>query len=292
VSGATAYDWRDLRLLMVAVVVFGLSWPVSKDALAHATPLWFAATRGFGGALVIGLLMLWLGRFGLPGRRDWPTVLALAVLQLASFFALTHLALEAVGAGRAAVLSNVTAIWLIPLSVWLFAETLSPARIASVVTGLLGVVMLVGPWAVDWTNGAVLLGHGLLLGSALSWSMAIILVRRFPPERPVAELLPFSFGLGALLLGSLAWWREPQGGIGAGALWHVVFVALIAAPIGTWSVVESGRRLPGAVASAGFLLVPVIGVTVATTWLGEALTWDLLVGGALIGLGMWLAAKR
>ena len=71
-----------------------------------------------------------------------------------------------------------------------------------------------------------------------------------------------------------------------------MFVALIAAPIGTWSVVESGRRLPGAVASAGFLLVPVIGVTVATTWLGEALTWDLLVGGALIGLGMWLAAKR
>jgi drug/metabolite transporter (DMT)-like permease len=291
-SGATGYAPRDLRLLLVAVVLFGLSWPVSKDALDHATPLWFAVTRGLGGALVVGLLMLWLGRLRLPGAQDWPTVLSLAVFQLGGFFALTHLALEVVPAGRTAVLSNVTAFWLIPLSVWLFGETLSRARVASVIAGLLGVVLLVGPWAIDWSDASVLLGHALLLGAALSWSIAIVLVRRFPPARPVAELLPFSFGLGGVLLATLAWWREPTGGIGVEAVWQALFVGLVAAPLGTWAIVESGRKLPGAVASAGFLLVPVIGVTLATLWLGEAVTWDLIAGGALIGLGMWLAAKR
>lgn len=291
-STATGYAARDLRLLMVAVLLFGLSWPVSKDALNDATPLWFAVTRGVGGALVVGLLMLWLGRLRLPGRRDWPTVLSLAVFQLGGFFALTHLALALVPAGRTAVLSNVTAIWLIPLSVWLFAETLSVWRLASIGAGLAGVVLLTGPWAVDWNDGGAVLGHALLLGAGLSWSIAIVIVRRFPPERPVADLLPFSFGLGAMLLGALALWREPTGGIGAGAVWQAMVVALVAAPLGTWSVVESGRRLPGAVASAGFLLVPVVGVTLAAIWLGEAITWDLIAGGVLIALGMWWAAKR
>lgn len=291
-STATGYAARDLRLLLVAVLVFGLSWPISKDALNDATPLWFAVTRGVGGALVVGLLMLWLGRLGLPGRSDWPTVLSLAVFQLGGFFALTHLALALVPAGRTAVLSNVTAIWLIPLSVWLFAERLSAWRLASIGAGLAGVVLLTGPWAVDWTDADAVLGHALLLGAGLSWSIAIVIVRRFPPIRPVADLLPFSFGLGALLLCALALWREPSGGIGTGALWQALFVALVAAPLGTWSVVESGRRLPGAVASAGFLLVPVVGVTLAAVWLGEAVTWDLIAGGVLIALGMWWAAKR
>ena len=291
-SAATGYASRDLRLLMVAVVLFGLSWPISKDALNDASPLWFALTRGFGGALVTGLLMLWLGRLRLPGRRDWPTVLALAVFQLGGFFALTHLALALVPAGRTAVLSNVTAIWLIPLSVWLFAETLSRWRLVSIAAGLAGVLLLTGPWAVDWSDGGAVLGHALLLGAGLSWSIAIVIVRRFPPARPVVDLLPFSFGLGTLLLGGVALVAEPGGGIGAGAAWHAVFVALVVAPLGTWAIVESGRKLPSAVASAGFLLVPVIGVTLAALWLGEAITWDLIGGGVLIALGMWWAAKR
>ncbi|MCS6932295.1 MAG: DMT family transporter [Acetobacteraceae bacterium] len=283
---------RDLRLLLLAVVLFGVTWPISKDALRDASPLWFAFARGAGGALVTGLLMLWLGRLRPPGAAEWPTVLALALFQLGGFFALTHLALALVPAGRTAVLSNVTAIWLIPLGVWLFAERLSAARLASVAAGLAGVVLLTGPWAVDWSDRGAVLGHALLLGAGLSWSVAIVIVRRFPPRRPVFELLPFSFGLGALLLGALAAWREPSGGIGAGALWQALFVALVAAPVGTWAVVEAGRRLPSAVASAGFLLVPAIGVTLAALWLGEAITWDLVAGGVLIALGMWWAARR
>lgn len=291
-SAATGIAARDLRLLMVAVVLFGLSWPVSKDALQDASPLWFALTRGAGGALVTALAMSWLGRLALPGPEDWPTVLSLAVFQLGGFFALTHLALALVPAGRTAVLSNVTAIWLIPLSVWLFAERLSAWRLASIAAGLAGVVLLTGPWAVDWSDAGAVAGHALLLGAGLSWSVAIVIVRRFPPRRPVVELLPFSFGIGTLLLAALALWRDPAGGIGPGALWQALFVALVAAPLGTWSVVEAGRRLPSAVASAGFLLVPVIGVTLATLWLGEAITWDLVAGGVLIALGMWWAAKR
>ena len=55
--------------------------------------------------------------------------------------------------------------------------------------------------------------------------------------------------------------------------------------------VASGR-LPGAVASVAFLLVPAFGVFVSTLWLGEPFGWDMVVGGALIVGSVVLAAAE
>jgi hypothetical protein len=46
---------RAFRLLLVAVLLFGGVWPLTKDALGDATPMWFAA---------------WQRRAGGRGRRD------------------------------------------------------------------------------------------------------------------------------------------------------------------------------------------------------------------------------
>jgi drug/metabolite transporter (DMT)-like permease len=71
----------------------------------------------------------------------------------------------------------------------------------------------------------------------------------------------------------------------------MLYIGLVAAPIGTWCVIEVGRRLPGAVASVSFLLVPTFGVVVSALWLGEPVGWDVLIGGALIVGSVVLAAR-
>ncbi|UFN46813.1 DMT family transporter [Roseomonas sp. OT10] len=281
--------WADLRLLLLAVVLFGGVWPVTKHALRDATPVWFAVSRAGLATLVITLLVLALGRLRRPGPRDWPAVLAVGSLQLGAFFALTHLALPLVPAGRTAVLSNVTIIWLVPLSVLLLGERLPPRRWAAAGLGLAGAAVLVGPWAVDWSDPRALGGNALLLLAALCWSLAIVITRLRPPHRPMLELLPWCFGLGTLLLAALALLREPGGGIGPGAWPHAAFIGFVAAPLGTWSVIEAGRRLPGAVASVGFMLVPALGLAGAALWLGEPMGWDVWLGAALI-LGSVLLA--
>ncbi len=146
------------------------------------------------------------------------------------------------------------------------------------------------PWS--WQGGAgEALGYAMLLGASLCWSLAIIITRAFPPQHSVLALLPFCFGLGALLLAPLALWREPQGGIGPGALWQALFVGGFAAPIGTWATIEAGRRLPGMVVAVGFLLVPALGVVLANLWLGEAMGWDVALGGGLIVASVLLAVR-
>ncbi len=282
---------RAIRLLLVGVVLFGGAWPITKDALADATPLWFGFSRAALAALAVGAVLAVMGRLRLPEGRDRRVVLVVGLMQLGGFFALTHLAVALVPAVRTAVLSNVVTYWLIPLSVWLLGERVSGRRWAAAGLGLAGAAALVGPWAVDWTDGAMLVGHLMLVLAALFWSIAIIATRKWPPRRAMLDLIPWCFALGALVLLPLALLLEPQGGIGSGAWPHMIYIGLLAAPIGTWSITEAGRLLPGAVASVGFLMVPALGVVLGTLWLGEPLGWDVIIGGLLIVASVILAAR-
>lgn len=280
-----------LPYLAVSVCLFGGVWPVTKAGLAHATPLWFAFNRAAMAAAAAALLLAAMGRLRWPQRRDLPCILGIGLLQLGGFFALAHLALEFVPAGRTAILANVTLFWLIPLSVWLLGERVSRLHWWAVAVGLLGVVALMKPWDLAGQGPGVLPGYAMLLGASLCWSLAILVTRRFPPSRPVLDLLPWCFALGALLLLPLALWHEPAGGIGREAWPHAVFIGAVAAPIGTWATIEAGRKLSGIVASVGFLMVPALGVAMSSLWLGETLGLDVLAGGLLIGASVILAAR-
>jgi len=281
----------DLRLLLVAVTLFGGAWPVTKAALADATPLWFAVSRTLLGALVSAIVLVAIGKFAWPTRRDWPAVVAVGFLQLGCFFALTHLAVALVPAGRTAVMANVTIYWLVPLSVLVLQEKVSGMRWLAAALGLAGVAVLAGPWAVDWSQPGMLFGHMMLLLAALLWSCTIVVTRLYPPRHTMLETLPWCFLLGGVVLVPLALAMEPQGGIGPGAYLYAALIGCIVAPLGTYAVIEAGRRLPGAVSSVGFLLAPAIGVTVSTLWLGEPLGWDVILGGALIGASVVVATR-
>jgi drug/metabolite transporter (DMT)-like permease len=284
----------DLRLLLIAVTLFGGAWPITKSALADATPLWFAVSRTLLAAVIISLLLLSKRQLRWPAPQDWPAVIGVGVLQLGGYFALTHLAVALVPAGRTAVLANVTIFWLVPLSVLVLQEKVSPGRWVAAALGLAGVAALAGPWAADFGDRNVVLGHAMLLAASFLWSWAIIATRKFPPSRPMLQNLPFAFLLGGAVLVPMALVEEPfaaGGGIGPGALWQMLVIGCIVAPLGTWAVIEAGRRLPGAVSSVGFLLAPAIGVVVSTLWLGEPLGWDVLIGGALIAASVVVATR-
>jgi drug/metabolite transporter (DMT)-like permease len=279
------------HLLIVAILLFGGAWPVTKAALAHATPMWFAAGRAGLAVLATALLLAALGRLRLPKRADMPSVLALGILQLGAFFILAHAAVAMVHAGRTAIISAVVTYWLIPLSVLVLGEKVPAHRWVAAGLGLAGVAALAGPWAVDWSDQGAVVGHVMLVAAALFWTLAIVTTRRFPPPTPVFELLPWCFGLATLVILPVALVLEPRGGISGPSWPYMLYIGLVVAPIGTWCVIEVGRRLPGAVASVAFLLVPAFGVLVSTLWLGEPIGWDMAVGGALIVGSVVLASR-
>ena len=287
----TAIPPAGLAQLAGSVILLSSAWPITKVALEQgATPMWFAVGRaGFSG-LTAMLLMTALGRLRFPTRRDWPTVLSVGLLQLAGFFAFTHIAIAYVPAGRTTILCNVTTIFIAPLSL-LLGDAIPARRWIAAICGVAGAVVLMGPWAIDWTQPGVLTGHIFLLGSAFCFSLAILIVRHHPPHLPMMQLLPWCFLLAAMTLVPLALYRG--GGLGAWsteARWSMLYIGAFAGPLGTWCVMQVSATLSPMVASVGFLMTPAAGLLISTLWLHEPLGPDLLAGSALILAGVACAA--
>lgn len=278
-------------ILVMAVILFGSSWPVVRSVAASglASPLWMAASRSVLATAGTAMLLSMLGRLRLPARQDLPVVFAVGVLQLAVFFALSHLALGLVGAGRTALLSNATVIWVAPLSFLLLGERVSPVRWLAVAAAVAGVAALVLPSAL--ASRRDLMGYPLLLSAALGWALAILAARRWPPASPTLDLLPFAFAASMPVLLGIAVLLEPTGGIQVGAWPAAGWNGLVVAPLGTWALVEVSRRLPATRASVALLAIPLAGMALSTIWLGEPLSLDLLAGSALIGVAVVLAAR-
>jgi len=249
-----------------------------------ATPLWFAEGRAVLSMLIAGMLAAARRRLRLPGRADLPAITAIGALQLAGYFAFAHVALQWVPAGRTAILANTTTIWIVPLSLIFLKEQIPVRRWLAAGIGLAGVVVLMNPWAIDWTSPPILIGHAFLLAASLSWAIAIIVVRAARLSLSLFELMPWCFLLASLLLAPLVLGEAPHGTLGTQpACWlSLAYIGLIAGPVGTWCVVEATAKLPTMVSSIGFLSTPAVSLLLANLLLGEQLTLDLLSGSALI----------
>jgi O-acetylserine/cysteine efflux transporter len=283
-----------LLQLGLSVVLLCSAWPAAKYALMHGTsPLWFAEGRAVLSLLTVTLVVLLRFRLRLPGRADLPALLSVGGLSLAAFFAFAHLAVDWISAGRTAILANTTTIFVVPMSLLVLHERMPVGRWIAAGLGLAGVVVLMGPWSIDWSSANVLIGHAFLLLAALSFAIALIVVRGWQPQMSMIELLPWCFALAALLLGALLAWRDPAGGIGPDpwAWLSLAYIGLVAGPIGTWCIMEASAALPSVVSSVGFLVTPAVGLILSNLTLGERLTPDLLLGSALILCGAAFAAR-
>jgi O-acetylserine/cysteine efflux transporter len=292
-TASVALPRAGLLQLFASVVLLSSAWPLTKVALQlGATPVWFAEGRAVLSGLIAFAFLALRGHVRLPGRADLPAILAIGAFQLGIYFALAHEAVAWVPAGRTTILANTTTVWVVPLSLIVLREPIPLRRWYAAGLGLAGVAVLIGPWAIDWAAPGILIGHAMLLGAALAWSVAIITLRISRPRLSMFELLPWCFLVGALVLAPLVAWRAPHGGIGPqpGAWAALAYIGLIAGPFGTWCVIEATAVLPTVVSSVGFLATPAVGLVLSNLLLGEAFTPDLLVGSALILGGVGFAA--
>jgi drug/metabolite transporter (DMT)-like permease len=178
-------------------ILWGIPYFFIKVAVQEVSPAFVAWSRVLIAALVL-LPVAWrMGAFA-GIRRRLTAVIAYAALEIAIPFLL-------VPYGEKAVASSLTAILVssMPLAVALMSlrfapqDRLTPLRVAGLVIGLAGVVLLMG---VDVAGRpAELVGAGLIVVATLCYAASPIVVDRF-----LAELNPMGPVTGALALSAVA----------------------------------------------------------------------------------------
>jgi len=271
----------SLALLGLIAVSWGLTWPVNKAMLLYTSPIWAVCIRYVVAVVVLGGLTFALGRLRLPPRADLPVVLSVSLLHMLGFGVLCSIGLQYVTAGRSVLLAYTTPFWVFPLARIVLGERLTAARLLAFALGISGLLLLVNPLNLDWSDSHVLTGHGLILIASVLWACSIVYVRRHHWTTMPFDLLFWQVLLTTFLTAAVAFAIEgvPHVEVTGGLLMLALYGGGIGTALAFWALNTVNRVLPATTTSLGLLGVPLLGVASSMLTLGEP--FDIASVGAL-----------
>jgi drug/metabolite transporter (DMT)-like permease len=275
-------DW----LLFIALgVIWGSSYLFIKIGVETITPLTLVALRLAIGALVLAIVFRVAGGSLPRGPRTWLHLTVMAVLNIVIPFSLITWAELNVASSLAAILTATTPLFAIVIAALVLrSERITAQRVAGLLLGFIGVVVLVGPAA--FASGSSGLSVIAVLAAAASYGAATVYARRTLTGTPPMASALLQVGIALLISGSLALVLEGAptlptdapalvalawlGVLGSGAA-YLIYFRLIRA----WGATRT---------AAVTYLMPVVGIVLGSMVANE--TVDLRVGaGAVLVIG-------
>lgn len=281
----------------VRVAVLALLWGSTflwiDLALRGLSPLQVTFVRCVLGAFVLVVACLVSGHRLPRGRTVWRHIAVAAFFCNALPFALFSLGQQTVDSGLAGVLNATTPLWSIALGLALGSERgFRPVRLAGLLLGFVGTVVLFAPWQSDAATGW---GALAIIGAAASYAVAFTymgrtLVGRGTPtiSLSAAQLVAAS-GLTAVVLpvgGGLAPIDPGPVVVGAAVVLSVCCTAITFHL--TYRIINDEGATNAAV--VGYLL-PVVSVLLGVVVLGEELSPRVVLGMAVVLLGVGLTRR-
>jgi drug/metabolite transporter (DMT)-like permease len=274
---------KALIALVVLSCVWGITWVLSKQALAYAPPFAFAAERCIGGAFALLVVLR------ITGRRLTLTApkqtIAISLVQVSGFMIFQTCALVIGGPGKTSVLIFTMPIWTLILARMVLGEKLRGLQWVAAVSTLTGLLFIISPWNLQGN----VLGDCLGVGAAMCWAGGTILVKRFRANHTVdlINLTTWQMLIGSLPLIILAL-VLPEHPTQWTSHYIVLLcvISLISTSLGWWLWIYILDSLPAWEASLSVLGTPVIAIVSSTLMLGEQFKMIEVMGMLLIGAGL------
>jgi len=265
---------RGPLLIISAVGIFTLMWAFVKAAgMPPGQSVFFRSTFA---VPVIFAWLWWTGHLhdGLRTSRPWghlARALAGTCAMGLGFAGLNYLPLPDVTAIR-----FITPIMVVLLAAAFLGERFRLVRTAAVITGFLGVLIVLSPSL--GARDASLIGAALTLGSAAMAALAQIFVKRMAgTETTAAIVFYFSVTAAALSVLTLPTWQRPEGL----ELWYLIGAGLLG---GVGQIcLTSSYKFAEASTLAPFTYSSMIwAILLGWFWFGDVPTWQVVLGSSVI----------
>lgn len=276
-------------------LVWGASFLFMKVALEGVSFGQVAWARLVFGALTLGIILL-VTRSRLPKQ---PIVYLHFAVVAVTYCVVPYLlfawAEQYVSSSLASIYNAVTPITTAILATAAFrVEKLNRDQVLGVLVGVVGVVVVVGPWTIAALSGSVW-GQLACLGAVTCYGFSFGYIRRFISHRdiPATSVAFLNIGIAAVIMLVLT----PVVALSPVTFsWPVLLSLLALGALGTgvvyiWNM--NVLRAWGPTATSGVTYVtPVVGVALGILILDEHLSWNEPVGALVVLAGILLTQQR
>ncbi len=277
-------NFRILGLFVFIILSWGLAWPVNKIGLQYMSPLWYTAIRLVVGTTTMMAFVIAIKKFEWPKRKDIPLIVIIGFLQISIYILLANIGLAYLPAGRSSLIAYTTPLFVMPAATFFFNEEAGMLRWLGFLFGLGGLVLLLSPWQLDWTNAHILFGTAMLLLASLCWAISMLCARYMHWTKSPLELIPWQLLIGTIPILLFAWSKEPNFSV----TWNVplilslVYTGILVTGISYWSGIVVNKELPTIIVSLGFLIVPVFSLVISSLFMHE--TINLPTAAAMVSI--------
>lgn len=276
------FSARQLALLVVLTLVWGLNWPIMKIGVTHFPPLSFRAM-----SMWLGLPVLFLAvrAMRVPlriERAQWPELAKLTFTNMIVWHVLAIISVQALSSGRAAILGYTMPVFSALWGVAMFGQRLSPKQVAGVTAAAIGVALLLWhelgrmagkPWA----------ALGMLVSAAV-WALGTQQLRRTRMNAPTLAIVFWMTVITTLVMTLLATafettrWQRPGAVVWAAIAFNALMIFGFAQPV--WLYLA--RSLAPVASTLSVMMIPVLGTLSGAWWLDEQLHWQDLAAIVLM----------
>ena len=285
--------WADAGALL-AVFVWGVSFPVLKGLMTVMSPLTLMVARGLVSCLVLAIALRRTGGWRAPTAEDVPALLAAGLIGFTVNQMFYSWGLHLTTASHSGLIFTITPLFVSGMSQALGHVRLGRLDMLGLGLGVMGAGLIIGWPASGAAGGASVLGDLLTVGAAITWGVwtilaAPILQRRGTLAGTFWITLTGTLGLVPFALPGLLGqdWRLPWW-----AFVGVIYAGAAGGALGSLLWYAAVRRLGAARTAIYANMESFFAVLAAALLLGERVAVTSLVGGAAVVAGVLLTRRR
>lgn len=286
---------RVVSAIALLCLVWGSLWGLVKHSLQVFPPFLFISTRLILAALTLMIMQRILKKSILPERKEWKPLMILSLLICLGFYATQTFAMQFVDSGLSAVLVFTMPIFIGVLAHYFLNEHLTIQKGAGLILGTLGLIAILWPQLQHIHMNMSLFGQILLIGSGFFWALSTIYIKKNFATYDKIKLTIWQLLLGGIviLVGALAFepiemqvWLSP---LNESALFYIAVVGTGFAFV-LWNWIVS--QVDTFVASISIMCIPILSLFFGSLLWHESLTFNILLGAALICLGIVMSSLK
>ena len=286
-------DARDWLLLGLLSILWGGSFFFNGVVLKELPPFTLVFLRVALATLML-LPLLWFYRIRFPaGLSGWKPFVAIGLFNNVLPFSLIVVGQTFIPSGLASILNATTPLFTVAVMTAAGEEKLQARRIAGVVVGLIGVIILQSDgFMLERGQG---LGILLCLTAALSYGVSALVARRLPSDVPPLGAATFQMLVSTAMMIVVAGvverpWQLPMPGP---TTWLAVIGLAALSTALAYIVFFQILRSSGATnVMLVTLLIPVTAILLGVLVLGETISLREIVGALVIGSALLLIDGR
>lgn len=280
----------DIALLVLVSLIWASAFLAIKVAVRDIGPTWLVAIRVVVGFAAILPWIAWRGIVLPHGGDQWFIVVIVAFLSLIAPFFLISWAELTIDAGVASLLMGMGPFAAMFLShITTDDDRLNVFKLIAVVLGFFGVLVVIGPSAIDGL-GNQLLAQAAALGGSLCYAVSGVFVRKIkdiPPTRFSGLILGMSSVVlipYAVMSGFPDW-----SAVSDEAVFCLIYLGVFPTALGYILRYHLIRTIGQSYFTLGLNLIPIFGVSLGALILNEPITINLLVALILVVAGLFFA---